>query len=109
MVAIPARRRFTVDEYYRMGEAGILSERDRVELIDGEIVEMSPIGDRHTASVKRCNEVFSGIGKARVLVSVQDPIRLDPYNEAEPDVALLRPRADYYSRGKPGPADILLL
>jgi Uma2 family endonuclease len=109
MVAVPSRRRFTVEEYYQMAAAGILTERDRVELIDGEIIEMSPIGDRHAASVKRCLRVFSRVEADRVLVSVQDPIDLDPYNEPEPDVALLRPRADDYARGKPRPTDILLL
>lgn len=61
MVAVPARRRFTVDEYHRISQAGIFAEDDRVELIDGEIIEMSPIDDAHAASVKRCNRTFSTI------------------------------------------------
>ncbi|MBI3974311.1 MAG: Uma2 family endonuclease [Chloroflexi bacterium] len=109
MVAVPERWRFTVDEYHRMAEAGILTEDDRVELIDGEIVRMSPIGDPHIASVNRCNRTLSRAVGDRALVSIQNPINLDPYNEPEPDVALLRPRADDYARGKPGPADILLV
>src|SRR5688500_8164381 len=109
MVAVPARRRFTVDEYYQMALAGILTEDDRVELIDGEIVEMSPIGDRRVASVNRCNRSFSRAVGDRALVSIQNPIDLDPYNEPESDVALLRPRADDYAGGKPQPADVLLL
>ena len=109
MVAIPARRRFTVDDYHRMAEAGILSERDHVELIDGEIVEMSPIGDRHVTSVNRCNRTFSRAVGDRALVSIQNPIDLDRFNEPEPDVVLLRPRADDYVGGKRGPADILLI
>ncbi|MGH2350042.1 MAG: Uma2 family endonuclease [Chloroflexota bacterium] len=88
---------------------GIFTEDDRVELIDGEILQMSPIGDRHAAAVKRCNRVFSRAAGEQALVSIQDPIDLDPYNEPQPDVALLRPRADDYARGKPGPADILLV
>jgi Uma2 family endonuclease len=109
MVAVAARRRFTGDEYHRMAEAGILTEDDRVELIDGEVVQMSPIGARHAAAVKRCNRVLSRAVGDRALVSVQDPVRLDAYNEPQPDVALLRPRADDYAGGAPGPADLLLV
>jgi Uma2 family endonuclease len=109
MVAVAARRRFTVDEYHRMAEAGILTEDDRVELIDGEVVQMSPIGARHAAAVKRCNRALSRAVGDRALVSVQDPVDLDPYNEPQPDVALLRPRADDYAGGLPGPADLLLV
>ena len=92
-----------------MGETGILTEDDRVELIDGEIVQMSPIGVRHIAAVNRCNRVFSRAAGDRVLVSIQNPVDLDPYNEPQPDVALLRPRDDDYAGGKPGPADVLLV
>jgi len=98
-----------VDEYHRMAEAGILTEDDRVELIDGEVVQMSPIGARHAATVKRCNRALSRVVGDRALVSVQDPVDLDPYNEPQPDVALLRPRADDYAGGTPGPADIFLV
>jgi Uma2 family endonuclease len=103
------RWRFTVEDYHRMAEAGILTEDDRVELIDGEIVRMSPIGDPHIASVNRCNRTFSRAVGDRALVSIQNPIDLDPYNEPQPDVALLRPRADDYERGKARPADVLLV
>jgi Uma2 family endonuclease len=104
-----ARRRFTADEYLRMAEAGILTEDDRVELIDGEIVEMSPTGRRHVAAVNRCNRVFSRSVGARALVSIQNPVHLAPYDEPEPDVVLLRPRADDYADELARPADILLL
>jgi Uma2 family endonuclease len=70
---------------------------------------MSPIGDRHMAAVNRCNRVFSRAAGERVLVSVQNPVDLDPYNEPQPDVALLRPRGDDYACGKPGPPDLLLV
>jgi Uma2 family endonuclease len=106
---VPERRRFTVDDYHRMAEAGILAEDDRVELVGGEIVQMSPIGVRHAATVNRCNRVFSRAVGDRALVSVQNPVSLPPYDEPQPDIALLRPRDDDYARGKPGAADILLV
>jgi Uma2 family endonuclease len=109
MAAVPERWRFTVDAFRRLAEAGILTEDDRVELVDGELVRMSPIGDRHMAAVNRCNRLFSRTAGERALVSVQNPVDLDPYNEPQPDVALLRPRADDYARGKPGPPDLLLV
>ncbi len=103
------KRRFTVDEYHRMAEAGILSEDDRVELIDGEIVEMVPIGSRHAACVDRLNGIFSELLERRAIVRVQNPIRLGRHSEPQPDVALLRPRADFYASAHPGPADVLLV
>ena len=103
------RRRFTVDEYYGMAEAGILHEDDRVELIEGDIIAMAPIGNRHTACVKRLNRLFGEQLGRQVLVSVQDPIRLSRRSEPQPDIVLLRPRDDFYAAGHPGPADVLLI
>jgi Uma2 family endonuclease len=103
------KRRFTVDDYYRMAQAGILGPEDRVELIEGEIVEMSPIGKEHASCVKRIHHLFSERLRKRVLVSVQDPIRLGERSEPEPDIALLRVRDDFYAGGHPGPDDIHLL
>ena len=109
MVLSLVRRRFTVDEYHQMGRAGILNEDDRVELIEGEILEMTPIGRRHAAGVMRISSLFwQRFGDAGV-ISVQNPLRLDAHTEPQPDVALLRPRADFYEAGHPGPADILLI
>jgi Uma2 family endonuclease len=103
------RWRFTVDDYYRMAEVGILTEDDRVELLDGEIIEMSPIGSDHGGHVKRLNALFTSRLGARVVVGVQDPVRLSRHSEPQPDITLLRPRADFYARAHPGPADVLLL
>jgi Uma2 family endonuclease len=104
-----AKRSFNVAEYYRMAEAGILTENDHVELIEGEIVEMSPAGSRHASCVKRLtNTLVKRIGHL-ALISVQDPIDLDEYSEPEPDLALLRPREDFYSNGHPTPRDVLLV
>jgi Uma2 family endonuclease len=106
--AVP-RWRFTVDEYYRMAKAGILGEDDRVELIDGELIKMSPIGSRHAAAVSRCNYLFQRAFGDRAIVNVQNPVRLDPYSEPQPDVALLRPQPDFYARAHPGARDVLLI
>ncbi|HEY7911893.1 MAG TPA: Uma2 family endonuclease, partial [Blastocatellia bacterium] len=100
---------FTVDEYHRMSEAGILTEADRVELIEGEIIKMSPIGKQHAACVKRLNAILSRKVGDAAIISVQDPIRLDDYSEPEPDVALLRPRDDFYSGELPGAEDVFLI
>jgi hypothetical protein len=103
------RHRLTVDDYYRMAEAGILREDDRVELIEGEIIDMAPIGSTHAGTVKRlANLLMAAVGDTAI-VSVQDPVRLGPRSEPQPDIALLRPRADYYTSAHPGPADVLLL
>ncbi len=92
-----------------MAWAGILSEDDRVELIEGEIVEMPPIGSRHAACIKRLNNLFSRQVGGRAIVGVQDPIRLGEHSEPQPDVTLLRYRPDFYAGSHPGPEDILLL
>jgi Uma2 family endonuclease len=103
------RRRFTVKEYYLMAKAGILGEDDRVELIDGEIVEMAPIGSRHAARVKRLIQLLSQRVGSSAIVSAQDPVRLSEHSEPQPDIALLRPRDDFYASAHPGPQDVLLI
>ena len=103
------RRRFTVDEYLHMVEAGILTECDRVELLDGEIVEMTPIDFRHAAYVAALMRVFViGVGP-RALVWPQGPIRLSERSLPEPDVTLLRPRPVSYSDADAEPRDVMLL
>jgi len=103
------KKLFTLDEYYRMAEVGILKPEDRVELIDGEIIEMSPIGNRHVGCVNRLNHLFTSTFKDRVVVSVQHPLRLNKYNEPEPDVVLLRPRSDFYASKTPASDDSFLV
>ncbi len=103
------RRRFNVDDYYRMAEAGILQYGSRVELIEGEIVDMAPIGDPHAGGTNRLTMTFTGRLGNQVVVSVQNPVRLSPSSEPQPDLMLLRPRADFYTTSKPAPADVLLL
>jgi Uma2 family endonuclease len=103
------RRRFTVHDYHRMEDAGILSPTDRVELMDGEIVTKMAIGPRHGASVDRANRALTTTVGSSAIVRVQGSVRLDLFNEPEPDIVLLRPRADFYASAHPGPADILLI
>jgi Uma2 family endonuclease len=92
-----------------MAEAGILRADDRVELIEGEVIRMSPIGSRHAGAVNRLNALFHAkVGSAGV-VSVQNPIRLDDYSEPQPDLAILNPRADFYAKELPSPRDVLLI
>lgn len=104
-----AKRCFNVSDYYRMAEAGILTEDDRVELIEGEIVVMSPIGSRHAACVRRVEKLLERAISHLSLVSVRNPIALDDYSEPEPDIALLRPREDFYASAHPTPDDVLLV
>ena len=104
-----SRKRFTADDYQRMGQVGILSKDDRVELIDGEVVAMTPIGARHAACVDSVNRAFVLGAGDTAIVRVQGSVRLSLYTEPEPDLVLLRPRADFYASRLPGPADILLI
>jgi len=106
----PTRRRFDVDAYYRMAEAGVLGDARRVELIDGEIIDLAAIGSPHAAVTNRLVRGFArAAADGLVLLTVQNPLRLDAYNEPQPDLMLLRPRADDYRTSHPGAADVLLL
>lgn len=105
----PKERRFTVEEYHRMSEASILHEDDRVELLDGQIYLMSPIGSQHAACVRRLDRLFQTQAEPDALVSVQNPIQLDQVSEPEPDLALLAPREDNYAARHPRPAEVLLV
>lgn len=106
--AQPARKLFTTAEYHQMLEAGILTEDDRIELIEGELYEMSPIGSRHAAAVNRLTEILGEQLRGIAIVSVQNPIELSEYSEPQPDLTLLRRRDDFYSQSHPTPADILV-
>ena len=104
-----ARHLFTVDEYHRMGAAGIFGEDNRVELIEGEIIEMSPIGSPHAARVKRLTRLLVRRLGTRAIVQVQDPVLLSQLSEPQPDLAVVKARADFYASGHPEPADVLLI
>lgn len=127
------KRYFNVDEYYRMAEAGILTEDDRVELIEGEIVYKHPIdgpyagcvnphprtaalgrranlmGSHHAGCVNQLSSLLNQKVGQVAIVQVQNPIRLDDFSAPQPDIALLKPRADFYRRSHPTPADVLLV
>jgi len=105
----PARHRLTVDDYHRMAEVGILGRGERVELINGEILHMSPIGVLHAAVVNvLMRHAVRSLGDS-TFVSSQNPLRLDHENEPEPDLLILRPRCDSYCTGHPTPADTLVV
>jgi Uma2 family endonuclease len=105
----PAKHRFTVSDYYRMGEAGIFPPDARVELLEGEIIDMMPIGPFHSGVVNRLNRFMNSISGGRWLVTAQNPVRLNRHSEPEPDVVLVRPAADDYTSRHPSPEDVLLL
>jgi Uma2 family endonuclease len=103
------RHRLTISDYHLMGEAGILPEDSRVELIEGELIDMAPIGSQHAGTVFHLSNLLNlAIGSA-AFVWVQNPIILDKHSEPEPDIALLRPRSDLYKSSHPRPDDILLI
>ncbi len=102
-------RKFTVEEYFRMVEAGVLKPRERVELIEGEILLMPPMGHPHFSGIMRYTRVFGRLAGERFSVSVQTPLPLPEYSAPEPDVALLKYREDDYAGRWPAPSDILLV
>ncbi len=99
----------TVAQYYQMAADGVLHADDRVELIEGSLHWMSPIGSPHSACVKRLTAIFNQRLAQQVIVGTQDPVRLDDLSEPQPDVSLARWRDDYYESAHPTPADVLLL
>jgi len=109
MAAPLVTRSFTVDEYHRMAEAGILHEDDRVELLDGRIVQMTPIGSRHAGCVNHVTALLYRRLGDTVILAIQNPVILGTYWEPQPDIAVLRPRPDAYRTRHPNPEDILLI
>ena len=103
------RRLFTVRDFYQMAEAGIFREDDRVELLAGEVVEMTPIGSRHAACVDRLHRMLHDRLESSVIVRVQNPVRLEEHSEPQPDLSVIKFRSDFYREAHPGPADVLLV
>lgn len=103
------RHRLTLDAYHRLGEAGILGEDDRVELLDGQLVDMSPIGPRHALAVDALHELLDPAVAGRAAVRVQNPIELDGGSEPQPDVAVVRRPWQGYPHAHPAAGDIFLL
>lgn len=104
-----AKRLINVDEYYRMAETGILTEADRVELIHGEILNMSPIGSKHMAVVNRLNKLLTEYLSNDEIVSIQNPVKINDLNVPEPDISVLKFREDFYAQQHPGGQDVLLV
>ena len=102
-------RRFSVEEYHRLAEAGVLAADERVELIDGIIKAMSPKGSKHAAIVSKLTNLLPQIVEGQAWIRVQDPIVLDDNTEPEPDVALVKPRDNAYATAHPRPGDVLLV
>ncbi len=92
-----------------MAETGVLRPDARVELLDGEIIDMSPIGPFHGSVTKRLNRIFNGACRDRWIIGVQDPVHLDDHSEPQPDLAVLKPSADSYANRHPQPDDVFLL
>jgi Uma2 family endonuclease len=105
----PQRHAVTADEFLRMGEAGVFGPEARLELIEGEIVEMAPIGSPHAGTVKILNRFLARLAGDNAILSVQDPVIAGKLSVPQPDLALLKPRADSYTKSHPGPADVLLV
>lgn len=105
----PARHLITAEEFEAMAESGVFAEDDRLELIEGEIIEMSPIGDSHAGCVDWLSNSFKDRLGQRVVISTQNPANVTNISRPQPDVILARPRADYYRKGRPGPQDTFLV
>jgi Uma2 family endonuclease len=103
------RRKFSISDYHRMAETGILAENERIELIAGDIVTMIPVGSQHTSCVKSLKQLFTTMLIDTVVVWVQNPICLGEYSEPEPDIALLKLRPDLYTEHCPIPKDVFLI
>lgn len=102
-------RRISVNEYHRMADTGILTEDDRVELLNGQIVNMSPIGSKHAACVEKIDELLKTLLIGKAMVRAQNPIQLSDYSEPEPDIAIVKRREDYYASRHPVTEEILLI
>jgi Uma2 family endonuclease len=102
-------RRISAGEYHRMGEAGIFGPDERVELLDGVLIAMPPIGPAHAFSVRALANIFAATFRERAVVDVQNPVSIEPASEPQPDVMLLRPPLARYGERLPVPADALLI
>jgi Uma2 family endonuclease len=109
MVLQLVRHQFTVKQFHQMAESGILSENERVELIRGEMIDMSPIGTRHSGCVLFLSNLLILLLGGRALINVQNPVELDETSEPQPDIALLKPRPDFYKNSHPQAEDIFSL
>ena len=105
----PKNRLWTTTEYHRMVESGLLNEKSKVELLNGQIIEMSPIGTFHASCVKCISKLIRLLVGDQGIIGVQDPVMLNEYNEPEPDISILKYKKNFYADAHPGPDDILLV
>ena len=105
----PTKHLTNIDEWRKLGEANIFPPVSRLELINGEILEMSPIGFNHSGHLNRINKLFAKLIPDTVIPSIQNPLQLGDLSEPEPDFMLLKPNADFYSSRHPNADDVLLL
>lgn len=105
----PTKHRLSVADYHRMGEVGILGPNVHCELIEGEIIDMSPIGSRHAGTVRMLSRLFNRAVGDLAIIATRDPIFLNEHSEPEPDIVLLKPRADFYRSAHPHAEDVLLI
>ena len=104
-----ATKKFTVEQYHQMAEATFFAPEERLELIRGEIIEMSPIGLKHATVVKRLNNFLTYQLHNQAIIGVQDPVQLDNFSEPQPDISVLKMRSDFYELEIPKSQDILWL
>lgn len=109
MAAETLKKRFSAGDFHRMVEAGIFGEEERVELIDGDVIQMSPIGHRHRVRVTRANTLLVRAFGERAVVSCQGSIELSEWSEPQPDFVVFKPRPDFYARKRWRPDDVLLV
>lgn len=107
--SIPHRYRLTVAAYHQLANVGVFNEDSKLELIEGDLIAMPPIGERHASQTRRMNHLFSKQVGDAAIVDMQNPLALNAYSEPQPDMVLLKPRADFYEHSHPGPTDILLI
>ena len=105
----PAKNRISVKEYYRMAETGALPPEARVELLDGQIIDMSPIGPFHGGVTNYLITFFADVARRRWITTAKNPVRLNDDSEPQPDLVLLKPSADFYRNRHPKPQDVFLL
>ena len=105
----PVRHLLTTHDFHKMGEAGIFGEDDRIELIEGELIDMAPIGSLHAGTVMRLTSLFTQALAGRAILSPQNPVLLADRTETQPDIAVLRNRTDFYRNSHPVPEDVLLI
>jgi Uma2 family endonuclease len=109
LVIVRTKHRFNVKEYYRMAETGVLPPDARVELLNGEIIDMSPIGPFHGGVTDYLNEFFTAASRGRWQTRIQNPVRLDDHSEPQPDLMLLKRLPGFYRKRHPIPEDVYLL